>query len=234
MQMLFDLGIGDRIAAIRDRLREGWGSPHYSPKRVPVAALVKSIISCRTYDEVSLNAFNNLVVFYPDWEAMAAATPSEIEAVIADVTFANSVASYVSLSLQQIARSHPDFDLGFLAQEPVPKALAWLERLPGVGRKVSAAALNFSTLNMPALVIDTHVLRVTQRLRLVSPRADIEMAYDRLMAGLHDWSADDLSELHCLLKHLGQVHCRPTWPDCRNCPIADLCNSVDKTPDWRN
>jgi len=129
-------------------------------------------------------------------------------------------------TLQRIAAKHPDFDLHFLGNEPVAKALAWLERFPGVGRKVSAATLNFSTLQRPALVIDAHVLRVLQRLGLVSLKAtSAEEAYDPFMANLAAWTASDLSELHCLIKRLGQETCHAGRPDCRGCPLEAQCKT---------
>jgi endonuclease III len=224
--MLFDLGAGNKLADIRDRLRHRLHLPPLAPAREPIAALIKSMISCRTYDEVSQNAFDKLIHAYPDWATMAVAPPSAIKAVIAEVTLAEPVSVYIGQALRRIALTHADFDLGFLKAESVPKALAWLERLTGVGRKVSAASLNFSTLHMPALVIDTHVLRVMQRLWLVSPKADTRMAYDHIMAELYDWSAGELSELHCLMKALGQTHCHAAWPQCRSCPLNEVCESA--------
>jgi endonuclease-3 len=195
----------------------------YGVFREPVGALVKSIISCRTKDEVSLRAYNRLIARYPYWNAVIVAGAREVGDVIGEVTLAEREAVYVCEALRRISVTHPDFDLGFLGKEPVNQALDWLERLPGVGRKVSAATLNFSTLRRPALVIDTHVLRVLQRMGMVASGASTEQAYDHIMTGLVDWTADALSQLHCLIKRLGQVRCHAGTPDCRRCPVADMC-----------
>ncbi len=224
--MLFDLGVGAKIAAMRDRLREAFGPLTYSTIRTPVGAMVKSMISCRTKDEVSLRAYNDLVARYLDWNDFITAGHIAVAKVIATVTLVEREALYVCESLRRLSLSHPDFNLDFLAKEPVGRALAWLERLPGVGRKVSAATLNFSTLQRPALVIDSHVLRVLQRLGLVAATASTEQAYDHIVPELEGWSAADLSQLHCLLKRLGQAHCHAGAPDCRTCSLTDQCKAA--------
>ena len=61
------------------------------------------------------------------------------------------------------------------------ESLIWLERLSGVGRKFAAATPNFGTLARPALVIDTHHLRVLRRLGFVGWRADLRKTYDTVM-----------------------------------------------------
>ena len=98
------------------------------------------------------------------------------------------------------------------------------ERLPGAGRKVSAATLNFSTLRMRALVVDTHHLRVVRNLGLTRPHATYEEAYRRLMPRLPaQWGAAELDDHHQLMKALGQTICRPESPRCGACPLQDLC-----------
>lgn len=228
MDMLFDLGLENEVTDLRDRLRGHFGDLTYGVTRSPVGALVKSIISCRTQDEVSLRAYNKLVETWPDWNHMAAAGPVAVAKVIKDVTLSEREAGYVCEALRRISVSHPDFDLGFLGAEPVNRAIAWLERLPGVGRKISAATLNFSTLQRPALVIDTHVQRVLQRVGLVAAHASIEGAYDHVMAALGSWSAADLSQLHVLIKRLGQTQCHAGNPRCRGCPLMATCKT------WRS
>jgi len=225
MDMLFDLGLENEVADLRDRLRRHFGDLTYGVTRAPIGALVKSIISCRTQDEVSRRAYDKLIAAWPDWHAMAAAGPVAVAGVIKEVTLAEREAGYVCEVLRRIGDSHPDFDLDFLGREPLGRAIAWLERLPGVGRKVSAATLNFSTLQRPALVIDTHVQRVLQRLGLVSASATIEAAYDHVMPALSGWPAVDLSQLHVLIKRLGQVMCHAGNPQCRDCPLKAICKT---------
>lgn len=238
--MAFGFGAVEEMAWVRDQLRSRFGRPHPIPARTPLGQLVKSSISGRTRDEISWNAYLRLIESYPEWSDLACAPPEDVEAIISDVTFANAKARHLYEALHLIAASRPDFDLSFLGRLSVARALAWLERLPGVGRKVAASTLNFSTLRMPAFVIDTHVLRILRRFGFVPSTADPRAAYDTTMAALDDWSAADLAEFHILVKRLGQHICRDPYAYCRHCPINQRCrtaathlhNSADVSGGW--
>lgn len=222
MQMTLSFAADEDVAWIRDQLRSRFG--HSTIRvRTPIGQLVKSSISGRTRDEVSLGAYHRLIDAYPDWSNIACASTTEIEAIIGDVTFPDVKARYLRDALRAIAAHRPDFDLAFLGTQSVTRALAWLERLPGVGRKVSASTLNFSTLRMPAFVVDTHILRILRRFGFVRNKADARTAYDMTMAMLHDWSAADLAELHIRTKRLGQTICRADRACCFDCPISRRC-----------
>jgi endonuclease-3 len=106
--------------------------------------------------------------------------------------------------------------------------MTWLQGLPGVGCKTAAATLNFSTLNRRALVVDTHVHRVARRIGLVGRSALPSEAYAMLMAEApEDWTAEDLIELHWLMKKLSQSICTAERPACGLCPFAADCPRVD-------
>ncbi|MEO9336344.1 endonuclease [Mesorhizobium sp. SB112] len=222
MQEIFDFGARADITLLRDTLRPV--SPQREIfRRAPIGQLVKSMISSRTKDADSLAAYENLTRKYPTWIDLLLAEPEEIEATIAIVSYADRKAGQVKQTLNQIHEGHPDFDLTFLGHMTVDQALDWLERLPGVGRKVAASTLNFSTLNMPAFVVDTHVMRVLQRFGIAPMNADIERTYTCVMAATVGWSPFELVELHVVTKLLGQAVCHFRRPDCRVCPLADHC-----------
>ena len=151
-------------------------------RRTALRQLIKSILSSRTRDAISTAAYDALIARYPTPRQLAAASPAAIAGVVAPVTFADDKAGYIASALAIIAREHPDFDLEFLATLPLPDALAWLERLPGVGRKVSASTLNAGTPTMPVMIVDTHVLRVLQRLGFVGSSADYRAASEAVTA----------------------------------------------------
>lgn len=223
--MAFDFGAVGDMTWIRDRLRACFGSPAPIPARAPIDQLVRSSISGRTYDHVSWGAYRRLVETYPAWSGLAGATRGDIETTIGDVTFPDVKARQLHATINIIAARQPDFDLTFLGKLDVETALAWLERLPGVGRKVSASTLNFSTLQMPAFVVDSHVLRVMGRFGFVRSKSETETTYEVAMAIISDWNAGDLVELHILMKHLGQTLCHKHRPCCRDCPINERCHA---------
>lgn len=228
MQLAFGFGADEDLAWVRDQLRCRFDLPSPAPARTPIGQLVKSMISSRTLDEVSWYAYERLIGTYMGWSALAEAPVADVEAVIGDVTFPNVKARYLGQTLRAIAAVRPDFDLAFLAHLGVEGSLAWLERLPGVGRKVSASTLNFSSLNMPAFVIDSHVLRILRRFGFARSKADTRTAYDAVMSVSSGWSADDLAELHMLMKRLGQTICRADRAGCRDCPLRERCRAASR------
>lgn len=215
--------IGADLSVWYCRLNAAYGRLGPVRRRKPIGQLVKSLISSRTYDAVSLAAYKRLGARWGRVSALARATPKEIEAVIADVTFADAKAPQLAETLRRIEADHPDFRLDFLADRPLTEALAWLERLPGVGRKVAAATLNFSTLKLPVFVVDSHVHRVLQRLGLVGESAMPAATSELVTASTLDWSPDDHLEMFAHLKRLGQDVCRHDAPDCGRCPLAACC-----------
>lgn len=228
MQVAFDFGAADDLTWMRDRLSDHFGPVGPIGVRTPIGQLVKSSISGRTRDAVSLVAYHRLTQLYPTWDELARAPAHDIEAAIRDVTFPDVKARHLGEALRTIARTHPDYDLTFLRDLGVSQALAWLERLTGVGRKVAASTLNFSTLHMPAFVVDTHILRILRRYGLVRDKADTHSAFDTAMEVSPSWSARELAELHVLMKRLGQTICRVDRACCPACPLRERCEAAGR------
>ncbi|WP_213982397.1 endonuclease III [Sphingomonas sp. dw_22] len=198
-----------------------------SRRRKPIGQLVKSLISGRTRDPVSLAAYHRLRDRFGSARSIAAAPVPLIEETIAEVTFADSKAAWLAAALRRIAREKPDFDLDFLGDLPLDDALAWLERLPGVGRKVAASTLNASTLSRPVFIVDSHALRLLRRLGFVDSGAEALAASEAVTAAMPHWSGDDFLAFHIAAKRLGQTACRPEAPACARCPLRTDCPSRD-------
>jgi len=231
MQIYFDFAVpSHNLPLLRDRLRRAFAGYQPHNIREPIGQLVKSMISSRTKDGVSLRCYEKLVGRYRSWQDVAAASLSDIHEVIRDVTFAPEKTEHLKEALRRVALVSPDFDFSWLKLRSVPQALAWLETLPGVGRKVAASALNFSTLAMPAFVVDTHVIRVLSRFGIVGERADTVTVYEAVMASVPDWTAYELSEFHVLVKRLGQTLCRFEHAACRQCPLSQSCRHAGSRP----
>lgn len=228
MQLSFDFGSGGALDGMLSSLRSRVRQPRQILERLePVGELARSLVGSRTYDHDSKRAFSSLVERYPNWSDVAEADPREIEAAINPATFPDVKARQLKSSLAAVRRTRPDFDLAFLGARPVPSALTWLEQLEGVGRKIAASVLNFSTLNRPAFVVDAHVLRVLIRLGFVGKNANTYEAYDFVMRATPGWRAADYAEFHLLLKLLGQHVCRDRRPLCQHCPFRQGCPRID-------
>jgi endonuclease-3 len=134
------------------------------------------------------------------------------------VTFPEKKALYLKVLWQ----NHPQ-GFSYVTRMPVERALIELELNRGVGRKVSAAALNFSDVYGRAFVADTHVLRVLRRFGFIGPKAKARDAYYAVMMSADGMTANDLFELHWHLKYLGQQICTYRNPQCARCPLSLSC-----------
>ena len=228
-QHSFDFGDAAILPEIRRRLLAVFGPQRDEQRFDPLSQLVYGIIASQTRDDVSMAAFLELRRRSLSWDVLMRATPRQIERVIFSVHLADRKAQELPQALRMIRARNGALDLEFLADWDVEAALQWLDSLCGVGAKIAATVLNFSTLRKAVLPVDTHLLRVGQRLGLLRPNADFEKGYDgyaRLLPT--DWDADTIYELHWLIKQLGQETCRPTAPACGNCPLRDLCPAANK------
>ena len=224
MQESFGFASGD-VAEWSDCLIE-WGGdplPIQRRRRTPLGQLVKSILSSQTYDAISEAAYDALAKDVPFLADLADMSVARVIRPIARVTYAKAKAQFLVDTMQQIRAERPDACLDFLAAMPLERALLWLERLPGVQRKVAASTLNSSTLNLPVFIVDTHVLRVLSRLGFVDHHADYRAASEAVTAAMPRWDGDDFLRLHMLIKRLGQRICRYDLPICRRCPLATSC-----------
>ncbi|MET0183664.1 MAG: hypothetical protein ABW199_12345 [Caulobacterales bacterium] len=228
MQGASDLFGESPLNAARAKLRLRFPAERENRRLDPVSQFVRSFLGSQTYDHVSDAAFLRLKKRYASWDDLMRADPTSVQALIADVTYAEVKAPFMIGALQTVHDHAGSLTLDFLAPMSEHAALAWLERIKGVGRRIAAAVLNFSSLQKRALVIDTHVLQVSQRLGWISPRVrTAERAYDGLMALLSPaWDAEDLAELHWLLKRLGQSFCRFHRPECSQCPLRRMCPRI--------
>lgn len=224
MQIALDFGQSEAFVSVRNRLRRLHGCVAYEFLRDPVAQLIKSMLSTHTHDRVSSAALEQLQRRYRSWDVLAAAPVPEIETSIAAVTYPDRKAPDIRRALRRLKAISRDLCLDFLHEWSVAESLRYLEGFKGVGRKISAAVLNFSTLRKPALVIDSHLLRVLGRLGFIGSRvSDALPAYETVMPSLADWTAGEMFELHLLIKQLGREVCRPDRPACHACPLETLC-----------
>lgn len=105
----------------------------------------------------------------------------------------------------------------------VPHSRDALETLAGVGRKTANVLLNVWW-NEPTIAVDTHVLRVTERLDMCDGRTPLNVEAD-----MEKILPDEYKRYfnHWLVL-FGRYICKAQKPDCKNCPVFDFCYSKDK------
>lgn len=217
----------DKLPHIHRLLLKHYGQPPAREPWDPLTQLIYSILSARTKTPVSHQVMRELERRFNaapgNWEPVRDASVAEIERTISIVTFPEQKAPQLKATLEGITARYGSLTLDFLAKYRTDKIRAWLEQFPGVGPKTSAAVVNFSTLRRRALCIDSHHLRVVQRLCVV-PRADATTTEERLMRLVPEtWDAAMLDEHHALIKLHAQTLCTFENPRCSGCPLLEIC-----------
>jgi endonuclease-3 len=218
----------DKIPHLHRLLLGYYGEPKRRELWDPLTQLIYSILSSRTKTPDSHQVMRDLERSFPgagpgNWEPVRDATIPELERAIAIITFPERKAPQLKSTLEQITNRVGSLTLDFLAKYRTEKIRSWLEQFEGVGPQVSAAVVNFSTLRRRALCIDSHHLRVAQRLCLV-PRADAATTEERLMRLVPEtWDAQMLDDHHQLVKLHAQTLCTFSAPRCEPCPLLKIC-----------
>ncbi|GAA0787109.1 endonuclease III [Marinobacterium sediminicola] len=108
----------------------------------------------------------------------------------------------------------------------VPQTREALEKLPGVGRKTANVVLN-TAFGQPAMAVDTHIFRVSNRTRIAPGKTVLEVEKKLLRFVPKPFLID---AHHWLILH-GRYVCTARKPRCGACIIEDLCEFKDKTED---
>ena len=209
---------------VMTQLGEMYGPVEWEPRYNPAEELVYTILSQHTSDINSERAFLNLMREFGTLEAIADASTDEIEEAIKSGGLAKQKSVRIKQVLNIVRSDVGSFDLSFLGEMPLEEAKAWLKDLPGVGPKTAAIILCFS-LGMPAMPVDTHIYRVSQRLGLIGKKVSADKAHDILEPMV---SADDVFAFHMFLIKHGRQVCKAQRPRCSECVLAWGCPSNGK------
>ncbi len=208
----------EKVASISARLAELWPDAHVElDHRNAYELLVATILAAQSSDRQINTITPALFARYPDAAALAAAEPAELEPMI----FSSGFYRMKAKSLLGMARAVVERFGG-----EIPRTMAQLVELPGVGRKTANVVLGSAFGVNEGIVVDLHVARVAPRLGLTAETDPVKIERD-LMAVIPraDWSVF----AHRLIWH-GRRVCFPSEPDCEHCGLAPLCPSAFAAP----
>jgi len=175
----------------------------------PFKVLISTILSQRTRDENTRRAARSLFEVYKNPEELAAGDLEVIEQLIKPAGFYRVKARKIKEVATVISQEYGG---------RVPDDLEKLLLLPSVGRKTANCVLVYA-FGRPAIPVDTHVHRISNRIGLVETKSpeETEMRL-REIVDRRDWL--DLNELFV---RFGQEICRPIGPRCEVCDLKSVC-----------
>lgn len=178
----------------------------------PYQLLVATILSAQCTDERVNMVTPAVFERYPDPEDLAAADPAELEELIHSTGFFRSKTKNL-IGMAQGLVDRPDGD--------VPQDLDELTKLPGVGRK-TGNVIRSVAFDLPGLPVDTHVTRLSRRLRLTREDDAVKIEHD--LNGMIP--AEDRGDFSLWLIFHGRGVCDARKPRCDDCVLADVCPSA--------
>jgi endonuclease III len=203
-----------RAVAILGKLKELYPDATCSLNyQTPVQLLVATILSAQCTDERVNKVTPALFATYPDAESLAFAPREDIEAAIASTGFYRNKAKNIQGACQRIVDTH---------HGEVPREMAELIALPGVGRKTANVVLAHAYGILEGVTVDTHVKRLTYLWELTRHSSPVQIERDLMqLLPQPDWENFSIMTIY----H-GRAVCNARKPACDRCQLADLCPSA--------
>ncbi len=178
----------------------------------PFQILIATVLSARSRDEQTKSVVGRLFADYPDAESMSDAPVQRLEKLVRATGFYRVKAARIKEISQVLLEKHGG---------EVPSNMDGLLTLPGVGRKTAGCVLVYS-FKKPAIPVDTHVHRISNRLGWVRTKSpeDTEQRLMKLVPKGYWVLVNEVFVLH------GQNTCLPITPKCSRCSVRAYCRRV--------
>lgn len=173
--------------------------------------LIAVVLSAQTTDERVNSVTPSLFERYPDAYALSKAKLEDVEQIIRPIGLYHNKA----VNIIRLSTALCDFYEG-----QVPENREDLESLPGVGRKTANVILS-NCFDVPAFAVDTHVSRVSKRLKIADPEDDVKTIEEKLMTY---FPKERWGKLHHQFIFFGRYKCKAAKPECTDCPFQSICD----------
>src|SRR4249919_2554219 len=182
----------------------------------PFQVLIATMLSAQTKDAVTAAASARLFRVARTPRSMAKLTHAQIQKLIYPVSFYRNKSVHVKETCRQLLERYDG---------RVPSTMEELLTLPGVGRKTANLVLILAHSSQENICVDTHVHRIANRLGWVATRTPEETEHALYAVAERRW----WPIINLYLVTWGQNVCRPVYPLCGSCAIADLCPKIGVT-----
>jgi endonuclease-3 len=209
----------ENIKRITYSLEKEYGIPRHK-KGDPLDILIQTILSQNTNDRNRDQAYQALKTRFPYWEDVLKASTRSLTQAIRTGGLAEQKARRIRQILKWIKKREGELSLLFLKKMNSEEIKKTLEGLKGIGPKTVHCLLLFG-MGRDAFPVDTHVLRVGNRMGFIPDRMDAEKA--------HQWMVPLIPKgkslsLHLNLIRFGRTICRAKNPQCHDCFLVDECS----------
>ena len=175
----------------------------------PFELLVATILSAQSTDVMVNKCTAELFPVANTPEAIAAMTEEELFPYIKRCGFFNTKGRHILETARILATQYGG---------EVPASIEELQKLPGVGKK-TANVVASNAFGIPAIAVDTHVFRVSNRIGLASAK-NVEKTEEQLQKAI---PREDWTQAHHWLIYHGRQICDARKPKCEICPLSHLC-----------
>jgi endonuclease-3 len=207
---MMNTSVSEKIAFIEKALSALWPNPKSELNfETPFQLLVATIMAAQATDKKVNELTAVLFKTAPDAASMSRMDVEDIKTIIRPINYYNNKSKNI-LAVSQLLVEEYD--------GRVPATREALESLPGVGRKTANVVLG-NAFGIPAMPVDTHVHRVSNRIGLCKT-AKPEETEEALLKIIPESKLIDFH--HYLLLH-GRYTCKAKKPECGTCPIQEIC-----------
>jgi len=199
----------DKDVAVRVLLDVIKYYPRHHERRDPFYVLISTVLSQRTRDANTDEASRNLFKVFPTAYELSKAKKEEVEKLIKPAGMYKQKAERIVEIAREIVQKY---------NGKVPNDLESLLKLKGVGRKTANIVLAVS-FGVPAIAVDVHVHRITNRMGIVKTEKpeETEMELMKILPKKY-WT-----KLNGALVNFGQQVCTPRNPRCAECMFREVC-----------
>ena len=173
--------------------------------------LLATMLSAQTTDKRVNQVTEILFKKYPNLKSLSNARLKDVEQIIRPIgTFRKKSKNLIEIA-QKLEK-----DYGGI----LPNSRNYLETLPGVGRKTTNVVLS-NIYNVPCIAVDTHVARVSKRLKLAKQEDNTKEIEKKLT---RKFKKAQLCKRHHQLVLFGRYQCTARNPKCTSCELKDICS----------
>ena len=213
------MDLHQKAQIISDALEELLGIPTWDGTEDVLECLILTILSQNTTDVSRDKGYAKLREKFPTWEDVLQADADAVEATIRIVGLGKQKTETLKNFLSWLKMEHGELSLEFIHDMKTEDALDFLIQHKGIGIKTASVTLSFAC-GREVFPVDTHILRISKRLGLISSNCSAEKAHHELPQIIPKGKS---YPFHMNLIYFGRQICNARKPLCEKCPLTQHC-----------